>query len=60
MKSRANVRALRVVLVLFELMSGLKGDFNKILLVGVNVSDSWLNEAASVLNYKVGKVPFCI
>jgi hypothetical protein len=57
-KSRANVRALRVVHVLFELMSLMKVNFNKSLLVGVNVPDSWLNEEASVLNCKVSKVPF--
>jgi hypothetical protein len=57
-KSWANVRALRVVLVLFERMSGLKVNFNKSMLVGVNITDSWLHEAASALNCKVGKVPF--
>ncbi|MCI13517.1 RNA-directed DNA polymerase (Reverse transcriptase), partial [Trifolium medium] len=57
-KSWANVRALRVVLVLFELMSGLKVNFNKSMLVGVNIPDSWLHEAASTLSCKVGKVHF--
>ncbi|GAU40603.1 hypothetical protein TSUD_28090 [Trifolium subterraneum] len=41
-KSWANVRAMRVVLVLFETMSGLKVNFNKSMLVGVNIADSWL------------------
>ena len=57
-KSWANVRAMRAVLMMFKAMSGLKVNFNKSMLVGVNVSDSWLNEAASVLHYRVGKVPF--
>jgi len=57
-KSWANVRALRAVLVLFEEMSGLKVNFHKNLLVGVNISDSWLTEVASILNCKVGHVPF--
>ncbi|CAJ2663689.1 unnamed protein product [Trifolium pratense] len=57
-KSWANVRALRAVLVLFETMSGLKVNFNKSMLVGVNISDSWLGEAASALCCKVGKIPF--
>ncbi|PNX74991.1 cysteine-rich receptor-like protein kinase [Trifolium pratense] len=57
-KSVANVRALRVVLVLFETMSGLKVNFNKNLLVGVNIPESWLGEAASVLCCKVGKISF--
>jgi len=54
----ANVRAMRAILVLFEAMSGLKVNFNKSMLVGVNVSNSWLNEAASVLRCRVGKVSF--
>ncbi|GAU42656.1 hypothetical protein TSUD_398610 [Trifolium subterraneum] len=57
-KSWANVRALRAVLVLFETMSGLKVNFNKNMLVGVNIPDSWLGEAASALCCKVGKLPF--
>ncbi|GAU35959.1 hypothetical protein TSUD_207630 [Trifolium subterraneum] len=54
-KSWANVRA---VLVLFETMSGLKVNFHKSMLVGVNIPDSWLGEAASTLYCKVGKIPF--
>ncbi|CAJ2644440.1 unnamed protein product [Trifolium pratense] len=57
-KSWANVRALRAVLVLFETMSGLKVNFNKSMLVGVNIPESWLCEAASTLCCKVGKIPF--
>ncbi|GAU50260.1 hypothetical protein TSUD_409060 [Trifolium subterraneum] len=57
-KSWANVRALRVVLVLFEKVSRLKVNFHKSMLVGVNIGESWLTEAASVLGCKVGKVPF--
>ncbi|RHN56553.1 putative reverse transcriptase zinc-binding domain-containing protein [Medicago truncatula] len=57
-KSWANVRALRATLAIFELMSGLKVNFNKSLLMGINISDSWLSEAASVLSCKVGKIPF--
>ncbi|MCI78853.1 DNA-directed RNA polymerases I II and III subunit RPABC1, partial [Trifolium medium] len=37
------------------MMSGLKMTFNKSMLVGVNISDSWLNEAASALRCKVGQ-----
>ncbi|GAU50004.1 hypothetical protein TSUD_287100 [Trifolium subterraneum] len=57
-KSWVNVRALRVVLVLFETMSDLKVNFNKSMLVGVNIADSWLCAAASALRCKVGNVPF--
>jgi len=57
-KSWANVRALRATLIMFELLSGLKVNFNKSLLVGLNISDSWLSEATSVFSCKVGKIPF--
>ena len=52
-KSRANIRAMRAVLLLFENLSGLKSQ-----LVGVNVTTSWLLEAKIVLSCKVGYVPF--
>jgi mannosylglycoprotein endo-beta-mannosidase len=57
-KSWANVWALRAVLMLFELMSGLKVNFHKSMLVGVSIADSWLHEAAAALRCRVGKVPF--
>jgi len=39
-KSWANVRALRAILVLFEPMSGLRVNFHKSMLVGVNIDES--------------------
>jgi len=57
-KSWANVRALRLVLTLFAEMSGLKVNFHKSMLVGINIAESWLNEAASIINCKAGKVLF--
>jgi hypothetical protein len=57
-KSWANVRAMRAVLVLFAAVSGLKVNFHKSMLVGVNVAESWLAEAASVLGCSVGRIPF--
>jgi len=39
-------------------MSGLKVNFQKSLLVGVNINDSWLNKAATVLDCKIGRVSF--
>ena len=57
-KSWANVRALRAVLTLFADMFGLKVNFHKSLLVGINIGESWLVEAASLLNCKVGKILF--
>ncbi|PNY17864.1 cysteine-rich receptor-like protein kinase, partial [Trifolium pratense] len=57
-KSWANVRTLRAVLVLFESMSGLKVNFSKSMLVGVNIHASWLHEAAFALCCKVGRMSF--
>jgi len=57
-KSWANVRTLRAILVLFENMSGLKLNYHKSMLVGINIEDSWLTEAASILSCKIGRVPF--
>ena len=42
-KSWANIRAMRAVLLLFQTLSGLKVNFSKSLLVGMNVATSWLN-----------------
>ncbi|GAU10944.1 hypothetical protein TSUD_112380 [Trifolium subterraneum] len=57
-KSWANVRALKSVLILFENISGLKVNFHKSMLFGVNVNSSWLHEAASVMHCKHGCLPF--
>jgi hypothetical protein len=57
-KSWVNVRALQTVFALFVAVSGLKVNFHKSMLVGVNVVESWLAEAASVLGCLVGKIPF--
>jgi len=56
-RSLANVRAMRAVLHLFTAMSGSKVNFHKSELVGVNVPQSWLLEAATILNCKVGSLP---
>ena len=53
-KNWANVRALKVARILFEVILRLKVSFNKNLLVGVNVNDSWLIEAVAILNCKTG------
>ncbi|MCH80408.1 cytochrome P450 [Trifolium medium] len=53
-KSWANVPALQTVLVLFEKVSELKVNFHKSMLAKINIGDSWLTEAASVLGCVVG------
>jgi len=57
-KCWVNVRSIRVVLLIFKHLSGLKVNFQKSLLTGVNVSDTWLNEASLLLNCRVGTLPF--
>ncbi|XP_024641765.1 uncharacterized protein [Medicago truncatula] len=57
-KSWANVRAMKAVLLLFEAISGLKVNFHKSMLFGVNITESWLHEAAVVMHCRHGRLPF--
>ena len=57
-KSWLNVHSMRAILLIFEQVSGLKVNFHKSMLTGVNVTASWLHEAAIVLNCRVGVLPF--
>lgn len=57
-KSWANIRTLQAILVLFENMSGLKVNYHKSMLFGINIKDSWLSEAALILSCKIGNIPF--
>jgi hypothetical protein len=57
-KNWQNVRSMRAVLLLFENISGLKVNFNKSMPTGVNISDSWLSEAALVMNCRRGTISF--
>jgi len=59
-KSWQNVRSMRAVLLLFEEISGLKVNFNKSMLTGINISDSWVSKAAMVMNCRMGSIPFFI
>jgi len=49
---------MHAVLILFETLFGLKMNFSKSQLVGVNVAVSWLTEAVLVMNCRVGSLPF--
>lgn len=51
-------KVIKVNLLLYELILGLKLNFQKILLVGINMSASWLYEASQVLKLQVDQVPF--
>jgi len=57
-KNWQNVCSTRAILLLFEEISGLKVNFNKSMLTDVNISGSWLAEAAMVMNYRMGSIPF--
>jgi len=52
-----NVKSLKEVLILFISILGLKVNFNKNMLVGVNMVDLWLTEAALVLKCKTYHLP---
>ena len=45
-------------MLLFKEVSGLKVNFHKSMLTGVNVSNSWLTEASTVMNCRKGNIPF--
>jgi len=49
---------MRALLLLFEGISGLKVNFNKSMLTGVNIPNTWLSEAALVMNCRRGLIPF--
>jgi len=52
-KSRAKIRALKAILILFKVISWMKLNFHMSMLVWVNVDASWLNDATLVLKYKI-------
>ena len=57
-KSWLNVCNMRSMLLLFEELSGLKVNFHKSMLTGVNIYASWLLEAAVLMNCRRGTIPF--
>ncbi|GKU90760.1 hypothetical protein SLEP1_g4711 [Rubroshorea leprosula] len=56
--TEGNVRAVKGIMRAFELVSGLKVNYGKSMLVGINVCDEWLSKIACILNCKVGEIPF--
>lgn len=58
--SWVNLWVMKAVLRNFELVSGLKVNFQKTRVIGVNVDDEFLNLAAEFLNYKQGRTPLDI
>ncbi|XP_058783416.1 uncharacterized protein LOC131658099 [Vicia villosa] len=57
-KSWSNIRTIKANLLLFEVMSGLKVNFNKSKLVGVNIRHRWLEEASHIMSCQMGSIPF--
>jgi len=53
-----NVCSIRAVLLLLEEVSGLKVNFNKSMLTGVNIPPTWLSKVALVLNCRTGTISF--
>lgn len=57
-KSSVNIWSIKALMQLFESISGLKVNFHRSQLIGINVEEGWVEEAARFLNYKVGVLPF--
>jgi hypothetical protein len=53
-----NLWAMKAILRWFELVSGLKVNFSKSRLIGVNVSSNFLHVAKNFLHCKLGSLPF--
>ncbi|GKV52656.1 hypothetical protein SLEP1_g59229 [Rubroshorea leprosula] len=53
-----NIRMVKDVLRWFEIMSGLRINFNKSSIYGYNVSERWLKGSAGMLRCGVGRAPF--
>lgn len=56
--SWTNIRIIKGVLILFEVILGLKVNFHNSMLEGVNVPKSWMNEATLVIYRRIGDIPF--
>lgn len=55
--SKPNVLAAKCILRVFEVMAELKVNFHKSGLIGIKPPPGFLECAASILNYKIGKLP---
>ncbi|GKV09903.1 hypothetical protein SLEP1_g21337 [Rubroshorea leprosula] len=56
--TKENVWAMKSILRIFELVSGLKINFNKSQLIGIGVKEEWLEKMAWILCCKKGYLPF--
>ncbi|GKV47213.1 hypothetical protein SLEP1_g54131 [Rubroshorea leprosula] len=55
--SDENIWAVKSVMRIFEMVSGLKVNFGKSVLMGINVSEEWMSRSSSILNCKQGNLP---
>lgn len=53
-----SIHTIKATLLILELLSWMKVNFHKSLLLDVNVDVSWLNGEASMLNCKMDVLPF--
>lgn len=53
-----NIKSMKFIMRIFECFSGLKVNFAKSNLIGINVDDAWLEQMALRLHCKIGKIPF--
>ncbi|XP_058774729.1 uncharacterized protein LOC131649001 [Vicia villosa] len=53
----SNIWTIKGLILLFESMSGLKVNYLKSSLVGINVSQHWIMEAANILNCGISSLP---
>nr|CCA65974.1 hypothetical protein [Beta vulgaris subsp. vulgaris] len=56
--STDSLKSIKSTLILFQLVSGLQVNFHKSSLIGLNISDARANNAANLLQCKVGSIPF--
>lgn len=56
--SEKEVISMKAVMRIFEIVSGLKVNFAKSRLIGVNVDEEWLSHMADLLNCGKGQIPF--
>ncbi|XP_058764714.1 uncharacterized protein LOC131638187 [Vicia villosa] len=57
-KRWTNIRTIQAILLLFESLSGLKVNFQKSSIIGINISQNWITEAAKILRCRLGSIPF--
>lgn len=53
-----NARVMKRILKIMELVSGLRVNYDKCWLFGINVSDQRLNDMATILDCRIGSLPF--